>query len=168
MTAGVPLGDLESFSTFRNGERFSAKDFNFWGVTFARDGNTFYASLRTSGTTYLVRGDIAARRLTVLRDNVECPSVSPDDRFVAFKKYIGPDPNAWRIAVVELATMKERLVTGETRYIDDQVEWLDADRLLYGITRRTTSIADVWVVSATGDASATVLLQQAESPTVVR
>ena len=55
-----------------------------------------------------------------------------------------------------------------SRYIDDQVEWLDADRLLYGITRRTTSIADVWVVSATGDAPATILLQQAESPTVVR
>jgi hypothetical protein len=94
--------------------------------------------------------------------------VSPDDRFVAFKKFIGPDPGAWRIAVVELATMREHLVAGETRYIDDQVEWLDTDRLLYAITRRTTSIADVWVASATGDAPAKVFLAQAESPIVVR
>lgn len=168
LTTGIPIGDLESFRTVRNEEPFSARDFNFWGVTFAHDGNTFYASLRTSATTYLVRGDLAARRLTVLRENVECPSVSPDDRFVAFKKFIGPDPGAWRIAVIELATMKERLVAGETRYIDDQVEWLDADRLIYGITRRTTSIADVWVASATLDAPAKVWLPQAESPTVVR
>jgi len=137
-------------------------------VTFAHDGNTFYASLRTNGKTYLLRGDLAGRRFTVLRDNVECPSVSPDDRFIAFKKFIGPDPGAWRLAVLELSTMKERLVAGETRYIDDQVEWLDGDRLLYAVTRRTTSIADVWVASATGDGPAKILLPQAESPIVVR
>ncbi len=29
------IGSLERFDTFRNGERFSRVDFNFWGVTFA-------------------------------------------------------------------------------------------------------------------------------------
>ena len=37
-------------------------DFNFWGVTFARDGNRFYATLGTGGKTYLVEGDVAARQ----------------------------------------------------------------------------------------------------------
>src|SRR5438132_1093504 len=48
MATGEALGDLEQFSTWRNGVRFKAADFNFWGVTFARDSNVFYATLRTA------------------------------------------------------------------------------------------------------------------------
>ena len=36
MASGDVLGDLEQFTTWREGKRFSASDFNFWGVTFAR------------------------------------------------------------------------------------------------------------------------------------
>ena len=47
------IGDLEQFTIVRDGRRFKAADFNFWGVTFAAsDSNTFYATLRT-GTTQL-------------------------------------------------------------------------------------------------------------------
>jgi hypothetical protein len=168
MASGSPIADLENFTTYRNGEKFSAKDFNFWGVTFARDGDTFYASLRTAGKTYLVRGAMAARTVTVLRENVECPSLSPDGRRLAFKKFIGPDPGAWRIATLDLATMQERLVAGEARYVDDQMEWLDADRILYAVPRRTTSSSDVWVVPVDGETPARIFLPLAESPIVVR
>lgn len=168
MSSASTLADLEAFTTYRNGEKFGAKDFNFWGVTFARDGDTFYASLRTAGKTYLVRGAIGARTFTVLRENVECPSLSPDGRRLAFKKFVGPDPGAWRIAILDLATMQERLVAGETRYVDDQMEWLDAERLLYAVPRRTTSSSDVWMVQVDGEAPATVFLPLAESPIVVR
>jgi hypothetical protein len=168
LTNGAELGDLEQFATWRDGQRFSSRDFNFWGVTFGRDRNIFYASLRTGGATYLVRGELASRTLTVLHENVECPSLSPDNRLIAFKKHVGPDPGAWRLAVLEVATMKEHLVAGETRSIDDQVEWLDDEHLLYAVPRRTTSIADVWTVSADGDAPARIFLSQAESPIIVR
>ena len=94
MASGDELGDLEQFTTWRDGARFKAADFNFWGVTFARDSNVFYATLRTAAatpkaTTYLVRGDLGLRKLTVLRENVECPSLSPDNRLIAFKKRTG-------------------------------------------------------------------------------
>jgi hypothetical protein len=168
MARGSRIADLEEFTVSRSGERFTARDFNFWGVTFARDGDTFYASLRTGGKTYLVRGALAARTVTVLRDNVECPSLSPDGRRVAFKRFVGPDPGAWRIAILDLATMQERFVPGENRYIDDQVEWLDTERILYAVPRRTTSSSDVWVASVDVDAPARVFLPQAESPIVVR
>ncbi|MQA29946.1 MAG: hypothetical protein GEU82_08925 [Luteitalea sp.] len=168
LTNGADLGDLEQFATWRNGERFSSRDFNFWGVTFGRDSNIFYASLRTAGSTYLVRGELASRKLTVLRENVECPSLSPDNRLIAFKKHVGPGPGGWRLAVLDVATMKEHLLPGETRSIDDQVEWLDDTHVLYSIPRRTTSIADVWIVSVDGDSPARVFLSQAESPIVVR
>ena len=43
------------------------RDRNIWGVTFADDDNTFYATVGTGGETYLVQGDLAARTLTVGR-----------------------------------------------------------------------------------------------------
>lgn len=64
--------------------------------------------------------------------------------------------------------MKERLVAAETRYIDDQVEWLDPAHILYAVPRRTTRISDVWVAAIDGDAPARIFLPEAESPIVVR
>jgi hypothetical protein len=168
LEAGEEIGELEQFSTWRNGERFRGLDFNFWGVTFAADGNTFYATLRTAGRTYLVRGELALRRLTVLRENVECPSLSPDNRLLAYKKRIGPSPDSWRLHVLELMSNVERIVDGETRYIDDQVEWLDSRHLLYSVPRRTTSTSDVWIASLDPREPARVFVSDAESPIVVR
>ena len=168
MSSGDVIGELEQFSTWRDGARFRAVDFNFWGVTFASDPNTFYATLRTGGSTYLVRGDLALRRLTVVRDNVECPSLSPDNRRIAFKKRIGSRSDEWRLAVLDLETMTERLIAAETRRIDDQVEWLDSAHVLYAVPGGPTSTSDVWVAPIDGRAPARIFLSQAESPIVVR
>ena len=76
-TSGDELADMESFAVYRDGERIQSPDFNFWGVTFARDSNKIYATLGTAGKTYLVEGNVRERRFDVLRDTVECPSLSP-------------------------------------------------------------------------------------------
>src|SRR5215213_3333501 len=78
MATGEPVAPLEQFAVTKDGKPFDAVDFNFWGVTFAADPNRFYATLATGDHHYLVEGDIAARSLRVLRDGVECPSLSPD------------------------------------------------------------------------------------------
>jgi hypothetical protein len=169
MASGDVLGDLEQFSTWRDGKRFSAADFNFWGVTFARDSNTFYASLQTARKTYLVQGDLGLRKLTVLHENVECPSLSPNNRLIAYKKRVGPDLAPWRFYVLELATMTERPIGAETRSIDDQIEWLDDSHVLYGTQRSSQSaIVDTYVASIEGSEPARVFLPAAESPIVVR
>jgi hypothetical protein len=174
MASGDELGELEQFTTWRDGARFKAADFNFWGVTFARDSNVFYATLRTAAaashpTTYLVRGDLGLRKLTVLRENVECPSLSPSNRLIAFKKRVGPDPAPWRFHVLDLATLTDRPIAGETRSIDDQIEWLDDDHLLYGARRSIhSSSLDVWVAPLDNSAPARVFIPEAESPIVVR
>jgi hypothetical protein len=168
LSSGDQIGELEQFTTWRNGVRFKSPDFNFWGVTFAKDGSTFYASLRTGGTTFLVRGELVLRKLTVVREGAECPALSPDDRRLAYKKRVGPSPDAWRLHVLDLETSAEQILTAETRYINDQVEWLDPAHVLYGIPRRTTSIVDVWVAPIDGSAPARVFLPEAESPVIVR
>ncbi len=120
--SGAILGNVEEFETWKDGRLFRAPEFNFWGVTFAKDSNRFYATLRHGDTTYLVEGEIATRRLTVLRENVECPSLSPDGARLAFKKRTLTGD--WHLTVLDLATMQETPLA-EPESIDDQVEWLD-------------------------------------------
>jgi len=169
LTRGAALGDLEQFTTFRDGQKIHAADFNFWGVTFAHDSNTFYASLQTAQRTYLVRGDARARSLTVLHENVECPALSPDNRRIAYKKRVGTGLAPWRFYVLDLSSMAERPIEAEKRSIDDQIEWLDDAHVLYGAARSSQSaIVDVWVSPVDGAEPARVFLSGAESPAVVR
>ncbi|PYR93380.1 MAG: hypothetical protein DMF84_10345 [Acidobacteria bacterium] len=167
MAAGEVLGDLEQFTTWREGARFKATDFNFWGVTFTRDSNVFYASLQTGGRTFLVRGDLGLRKLVVVRENVECPSLSPANDVLAFKKRVEGTPIRWRFALLDLSTGREWLLDAETRSIDDQIEWLDATHVLYGVPRSGSGVTDVWVAPIDGGGPARVFIPAAESPAVV-
>jgi hypothetical protein len=160
MATGTKIATLEQFSVTRGGERFKRRDFNFWGVTFARESDRFYATLASGGNTYLVVGSVRARTLRVLRTNVECPSLSPDGTRIAFKKAI-TGPGDWRLAVLDLRTMRERLLA-EPEKVDDQVEWLDTNHVLYW--RRNV----VWVVPADGSGSPRQFVSNAASPVVVR
>jgi hypothetical protein len=63
--------------------------------------------------------------------------------------------------VLDLATGRETPLA-ETRSVDDQVEWLDDNRILYGL------IKDVWVVRADGRGKPRIYVRDALSPAVVR
>jgi hypothetical protein len=160
MAAGTKIAALEQFSVMRDGQRFKRRDFNFWGVTFARNSDRFYATLASGGKTFLVAGAVHSRTLRVLRENVECPSLSPDGTRIAFKKAIS-GPGDWRLAVLDLRTMREQLLAEPAR-VDDQVEWLDAKRVLYWRANV------VWVVPADGSGSPRPFVRDAASPAVVR
>ncbi len=163
---GVVMDDLENFSAFFNGRPFQSVDFNYWGVTFANDSDTFYATLSTSGTTYLVRGTVSGSA-EVLRENAECPSLSPDNTRLVFKKRISDNPIAWRLAVVDLATFTETWAGDETRSVDDQVEWLDNNNILYDVQDPSTEQTDIWTVPLDGSAPPRIFLANASSPAVV-
>ena len=171
MASGRVLADLEAFSVTRNGEKFQAPDFNFWGVTFTQDANRFYATLWSRGMTYLVECDLARRTANVVYEGVECPSLSPDETRVAFKKrrvVIGA-PTTWRITLLDLRTLEEALL-GESRSVDDQVEWLDNDTILYSLGQDGSgsgASADIWELAAANRGSPRVLLTGAASPAVV-
>ena len=163
---GANLGNLEEFETWKDGQLYEAPEFNFWGVTFAQDSNRFYATLQNQGTIYLVQGDIAARKLTVLHENVECPSLSPDGTRIAFKKRTST--GLWQLTVLDLATMQE-IPLAEKESIDDQVEWLDNERILYHkLDYNAPLLASVFVLPANGSGKPEVFIPNAISPVVVR
>lgn len=159
-STGRVVLDLEDLEVRRERDTIDAVDVNFWGVTFAPTGDRFYATVATRGQTYLIRGSVGSRRAQVLRENAECPSLSPDGRLVAYKKRVG-DPAVWRLHVLELESMRE-VALSESRPIDDQVEWLDGERLLYRVDE------EVWSARADGRGAPKVFLRRAESPAVVR
>lgn len=125
---------LEDFAIHKDDKTYRNADVNFWGVTFAADEQTFYATLATGGQTYLVRGDLTARTVTTLRENLECPSLSPDGTRLVFKKRVpGLSPDApWRLYVLDLGTMAETPLA-EERSVDDQVVWTDDKTVVYSL-----------------------------------
>ncbi|MCW2818463.1 MAG: hypothetical protein JWR42_1250, partial [Marmoricola sp.] len=167
---GPSLGNLEDFTYVRDGRSLRPRDRNVWGVTFASDDRTFYATLSTGGTAHLVRGDLRRRTLTEVRPGVECPSLSPDGRRVAFKVDVDPGrARRWQLAVLDLAAgVETRLDTGRPS-VDDQAEWLDDDTLLYGLARTDApGQTDVWSIGATRGSEPRLFLHDAWSPAVVR
>jgi dipeptidyl aminopeptidase/acylaminoacyl peptidase len=165
---GTRLGNLEEFTLTVGGAVRDATDRNLWGVTFA-DGDRFFATAASGGKTWLVEGSLSGRRLTALREDAECPSLSPDRGRIAFKKHGDLPPGHWRLAVYDLATGKETLLA-EQRSVDDQVEWLDRDTIVYGLPRDAGGAAtsDVWSVPADGGGAPSLLIRDAWSPAVVR
>jgi hypothetical protein len=167
---GRSYGNLETqFTTLIDGERSTAKDLNVWGVTFAPGPNPtlFYATVSTGGDTWLARGDLTLKTLTALRRDAECPSLSPDGTKLVYKKRAG-SPITWRYHVLDLGTEVERPLA-ETRSVDDQAEWLDANRVLYGLPRSDSGETDVWVTDVRANARPPkVFMPDAWSPAVVR
>ncbi|TRW43703.1 hypothetical protein FJ693_16605 [Georgenia yuyongxinii] len=164
---GESYGNIEEFTLSVDGAPIAPVDRNIWGVTFA-DATTFYATAAsaTLGKTWLVRGDLEARTLAAVRENAECPSLSPDGARVAYKKDTGS--RFWAIAVTDLASGKETTL-GESRSVDDQIEWLDDDTVLYGLPRvDEPGVTDVWSIGVKAGAEPTLLIPQAWSPAVVR
>jgi hypothetical protein len=161
MKSGETIGQLEQFDVTKEGEPFDAADFNFWGITFdPADSDRFYATLGTGTHHYLVEGTVASRRMKVLRDGVECPSLSPDGTRIAFKSRI-EGTNRWRLHVLDLATLADHPVA-EERSIDDQPEWLDAGTLAY------SNGVNVYAVPADGGGEPGLLVRDATSPVALR
>jgi hypothetical protein len=167
-TDGEVVGDIEKFELVVNGKVITAADKNLWGVTFL-DDDRFYATAASGGKTWLVDGSLSQRRVTSVRGDVECPSLSPDRTRIAFKKHGDLPPGKWRLAVYDLRSGQETVLS-ETRSVDDQVEWLDDATVIYGLPRddQTSASSDVWAARADGTGEPKVLVSDAWSPAVVR
>jgi hypothetical protein len=168
-STGKILADMETFAVSKDGQAFEAKDFNFWGVTFAPDNDRFYSTLSSNRKHYLIEGSVKARTAHVIHENVECPSLSPDATRVAYKKRLPGDRVVWQLHVLDLKTLGETSLA-ERRSVDDQLEWLDNERVLYSLPHSETPgpSTDVWVASADGKGKPRLFLPNAYSPSVTR
>ena len=161
--------NLEQLTVWRGAEHFEAVDRNFWGVTFARNPNTFFATVGSGGRTYLIEGALGEREAKIVHDAVECPSLSPDNRRVAFKRRTdnAVGPVRWRLSVLDLDSQRD-FALAETRSVDDQVAWLDNDRVMYALPNAESGTAETttWVVPAGGGGEPAVLVPLASSAVI--
>ncbi|GIH77960.1 hypothetical protein [Planobispora longispora] len=147
--------NMEEIPLIKDGRRYHSADVNYWGVTFASDDNRFYATVSTKGRTYLVEGDYAAWEARVLRENAECPSLSPDGAVLVYKKRM--PAGAWRLHALDLTTRRETPLA-ETADVDDQAAWLDPRTVMYA------KDGDIWAVPADGTGAPRLLMKDASSP----
>lgn len=168
LRTGYLVKSLEEIPLTIDGVRHHSPDVNYWGVSFARDDSRFYATVSTRGRTYLVEGNMADWSAKTLRENVECPSLSPDDTRLAFKKKVSEDPAApWRLYVLDLRTMRETPLA-ETRGVDDQAAWTDDGTVAYALPGAGGRAGDVWTVPADGTGTPRMSVAGGSSPVAVR
>ncbi|WP_138413540.1 TolB family protein [Sinomonas gamaensis] len=169
-TGGESFGNLEDYTLEVPGATLTPQERNVWGVTFAKDGDTFYATVGSADRNWLVRGSIGKRMLTAIHAGVECPSLSPDGTRIAFK-IKSPDPNLPQVRLLAVLELRTDQVTrlGEGRSVDDQAEWLDDSTLLYGMARGApVGDSDIWSIPADGSGNPSLFIQHASSPSVLR
>ena len=162
---GRQIADLEDFAVEKDGRPFKSVDFNFWGVTFTRDGDQFFATLKTKGQRYLVKGSVDARRAAVMRAGVECPSLSPNGSLIVFKKPLEHDIG-WQLHVLDLATGSEHPLNQTRKSVDDQVDWFDDTHVVYHDS--ASEGTGIWVLSVDGVTPPHLLLTNGYSPAVQR
>lgn len=166
------LADVSTFKVVEaNGLTLPAKRINVWGVTFdPQSSKRFYATVGAGGAVFLAAGDLQAKTLTLVRGDMECPSLSPDGTRVAFKRR--NPAGGWWPAVYELASGRE-WVMKEARSIDDQIEWLDDATIVYELAEAGSNDAlpggqtDLFMRAANGSGSSTVLRKNSGSPSVI-
>jgi hypothetical protein len=69
--------------------------------------------------------------MNIIYSGVECPSYSPDGIRIAFKKRL--TSTTWAPAILELSSFKETVFNQLAYSVDDQIDWLDSQTLIYEV-----------------------------------
>jgi hypothetical protein len=138
---------------------------DFASVAFERDSDRFFATLSTDTERYLVAGAISERRVSTIRTGVASEALSPDGRRLAVKRLV-PERGFWQLAVIDLATWQEHDLSQGPRSVDDQVEWLDDEHVVYhDVDGESTAL---WMLPIDGVSAPRVLVKDAYSGAVQR
>jgi hypothetical protein len=109
---------------------------------------------------------VDTREARVLMQGAECPSLSPDQSRIAFKKRLGGSGGWWQLSLYDVSTHGVRALAGDTESVDDQVEWFDASSLIYFRPNADGNI--VWRLLVDGGAAPQPFVREGFSPVVVR
>ena len=165
MRTGKQLADLRDFQVENRQLPPIRGPVDFSSVAFERDSDRFFATMATGDERYLVAGSVSERRLSTIRTGVASEALSPGGQRLVVKRLIR-ERGFWQLAVIDLRTWTERDLPQGSRSVDDQVEWLDDDHVLYhDIDGESTAL---WMLPADGLNGPRVLLKDAYSGAVQR
>lgn len=160
------IGDnLERYTLIHNNKHIDPIDKNYWGITFFNDSNSFLVTVMYSGVPYLAKGTLDEKKIEIITDRIECPSLSPDNKKIVFKERISK--TEWRIIVMVLSNLT-RISTSELENVDDQVEWYDNDNLVYSKINYETQKINLMKASANGDGKPELLIEHGMSPSMIQ
>lgn len=159
--------DLETNFTTYEGDRIVRNaDRNYWGVSFV-DNDHFFATVGFEDTTAIVEGHVSNSTLEIVFDNATCPEVSPDGTIVVAKEM---RDDRFQLVAIDVAS-GDRRDLDETRSVDDQVEWVDEDTIVYALPNDEAGTAaepvfDIWALDIAPGSAPRLLVPFADSPAV--
>jgi len=156
------------FSVNANDSRYTNEG-QYWGITFGRDDD-FYVTGFYGELPEIMRGSLNDFSLEPTGWIGSCPSLSPDGQTLIFKEQ--RQDGGFDLVAVNVATQEKRPLA-ETRSVDDQVEWLDNDTILYALHPEggDTPVQpefDIWMLDIALGTEPVLFLPGADSPAVAR
>lgn len=163
------LRGARQFDVISDEPRFNNLDPQFWGISFV-DENEVYITGFYGEEPEIMHGYLEDMTLEPTGWVGSCPSVSPDGKTLVFKEML---PNGdFELVAVDVET-QTKWKLGETRSVDDQVEWLDNDTILYALHPEGGDTAlqpefDIWMIDIAEGSEPELFLPNADSPAVAR
>jgi hypothetical protein len=164
MAASRIVADLREFAIESPPDLPVERPIDIASVTFRPDSDRFFATLSTPTARYLVEGSVAQRRLTVVRAGLANEALSADGTQLVAKRQVG-ERGYWQLIVVDLASGTERALKQGGRSVDDQVEWLDRNHVIYHEVVDSGGTG-LWVLAANGTTEPRLLIADAFSPAI--
>jgi hypothetical protein len=178
-TTLVTIDEIESTRSVRGANQFTIDSgearFNnlnpqYWGITFAADEDEIYLTGFFGDRPEIMHGTLNDIVIEPTDWVGSCLSLSPDGKTLVFKEMTAD--NSFELVAVDLETNTQHKL-GETRSVDDQVEWLDNDTILYALhpARGDTAVQpefDIWMLDIAEGSEPKLFLPNADSPAVAR
>lgn len=171
--AGNSAIDISLFSIVAESIEYQYPEPDFWGVSFGDDGD-FFVTARFDGFIEVMRGSAQDSTMSPTGMRGSCPSLSPDRSTVIYKRQVIEYGEADRFQLVahDLLTGEEWEL-GESRSVDDQVEWLDNDTIVYALhapDQEETNLPqpefDIWELDIAPGSEPRLVIPLADSPSV--
>ncbi len=176
-TTIVTIDEIESTRLVRGGNqleviadevKYQDLDAQYWGMSFA-DEDEFYITGFYGDEAEVMHGTLTDMTVEPTGWVGSCPSLSPDGKTLVFKE---TTPNGFQLVAVDLESQTTWKM-GEARSVNDQVEWLDNDTILYALHPEggDTPVEpqyDIWMLDIAEGSEPVLFLANADSPAVAR
>lgn len=164
------LRGANQFDIASDEDRFQTFDAQYWGITFAPDEDEVYVTGFYGEQPEIMRGTLNDMTLAPTGWIGSCPSLSPDGKTLVFKE--ARQDGTFELVAVDVES-NTKMKLGEERSVDDQVEWLDNDTILYAVhpeggDNPVQPEFDIWMLDIAPGSEPVLFLPNADSPAVAR